>query len=227
MVKSNDDSIRFAGSELRRMRHVCAFFNSNDEAYRVLLPFIVDGFQCGHKAVHVVNPGERAAHLQRLEQAGIDTAAAEKSGQLDLRINTDAYLIDGRFDQDRMIDVFTQLAGGNAEDPYSLNRIVCHMDWAGEGRSHVENLIEFEARVNDLWCRHDDAVICVYDLAKFGGDVVVDILRSHPMVVIGGILQENPFFVPPAQFLAELRERRAGNSSSPWGCSEVQDDKRV
>ena len=35
----------------------------------------------------------------------------------------------------------------------------------------------------------------------------MDILRTHPMVVVGGKLRENPFFVPPEQFLAELRER--------------------
>ena len=28
------------------------------------------------------------------------------------------------------------------------------------------------------------------------------------MVIIGGILQENPFFVPPDAMLAELRQRR-------------------
>ena len=33
-------------------------------------------------------------------------------------------------------------------------------------------------------------------------------MRTHPMVVVGGVLQENPFFVPPDEFLAELRERR-------------------
>jgi hypothetical protein len=27
------------------------------------------------------------------------------------------------------------------------------------------------------------------------------------MVILGGILQENPFFVPPDEFLRELRER--------------------
>ena len=47
----------------------------------------------------------------------------------------------------------------------------------------------------------DDAIICVYDLAKFGGDMVVDIMRTDPMIVIGGMLQENPFFVPPEAFL--------------------------
>jgi hypothetical protein len=44
---------------------------------------------------------------------------------------------------------------------------------------------------------------------------VVDIMRTHPMIIIGGILQENPFFVPPDEFLRELRERRIpGNTST-------------
>jgi hypothetical protein len=216
----NCNAIHFAGSELRRTRHVCAFFNGKEEAYRTLLPLIVDGFNCRQKAIHVLNPGECDAHLQRLTEAGIDVDTARDVGQLDLRTNTETYLSGGRFDQDRMIEVFTQMASGNRDGPYELSRIVCQMDWAGEGRAHVEDLIEFEARINDVWCRHDDVVICVYDLSKFGGDTVVDILRSHPMVVIGGILQENPFYIPPAQFLSELRSRKAGTKSS-WSCSEV------
>jgi hypothetical protein len=89
------------------------------------------------------------------------------------------------------------------------------MDWAADGRTHIDNLVEFESRVNDVWCRHDDAVICVYNLAKFGADTVIDIMRTHPMIIIGGILQHNPFFVAPNVFLRELRERRAGRSTSP------------
>jgi hypothetical protein len=34
-------------------------------------------------------------------------------------------------------------------------------------------------------------------------------MRTHPMIIISGILQENPFFVPPDEFLQELRDRRA------------------
>jgi len=26
------------------------------------------------------------------------------------------------------------------------------MDWAAEGRWHIDDLVEFEARVNDMWC---------------------------------------------------------------------------
>ncbi len=175
--------ISLAGSRLGEARHVCAFFNSEDEEYRVLLPFIKEGFECGDKAVHVVNPGQHHDHLQRLASVGIDTAASQQSGQFELRTNTETYLRDGRFDQDRMLQVFEQLASGNAKGGFLLSRIVCHMEWATEGRSHVDDLIEFESRVNDVWRRHDDAIICTYHLAKFGGDTVIDIMRTHPMII--------------------------------------------
>ena len=207
--------IPFAGSQLDETRHVCAFFNSDDEEYRVLLPFIKDGFQCGHRAIHVVSPDRRQDHLQRLAEAGIDSTAAQQSGQLDLRTDTDVYLPDGRFDQDRMIAVFEQLASGNARGQFPLSRICCRMDWAVEGQSHIDDVIEFESRVNDVWRHHDDAVICTYHLGKFGGDAVIDIMRTHPMVVVGGILQHNPFYIPPEQFLREFRQRRARRSPSP------------
>ena len=113
-----------------------------------------------------------------------------------------------------MLRVFEQLASGNAKGGFSLSRICCRMDWAVEDRSHVDDVIEFESRVNDVWRRHDDAVICTYHLGQFGGDAVIDIMRTHPMVIVGGILQQNPFFVPPDEFLREFRQRRAGRSSS-------------
>ena len=40
MDNQSERPIRFAGSVLGAQRHVCAFFHSPDEEYRVLLPFI-------------------------------------------------------------------------------------------------------------------------------------------------------------------------------------------
>ncbi|MFZ0478088.1 MAG: MEDS domain-containing protein [Terriglobales bacterium] len=213
-MKKTAAPISLAGSQLGEVRHVCAFFNSDNEEYRVLLPFIKEGFERGHKAVHVVNPNQRHDHLQRLTAAGIDTASARQTGQFDLKINTDAYIRDGRFDQDRMLQAFEQMASGNAKGGFPLSRICCRMDWVVGERSYVDDVIEFESRVNDVWRRHEDAVICTYHLSKFGGDTVIDIMRTHPMIIIGGILQQNPFFVPPEEFLPEIRERRAKRTTS-------------
>ncbi len=93
---------------------------------------------------------------------------------------------------------------------FPLTRLVGHMEWALEDWPGVDELLTYEACLNNMSPIYKkNPLICVYDLAKFGGDIVVDILRTHPMVIIGGILQENPFFVPPDQFLIDLRERRA------------------
>ncbi len=209
------EPIRFAGSDLGAQRHICAFFHSSDEAYRVMLPFIKDGFDCGHKSFHVIDPNLRNEHLQRLASGGIDVAPAEQSGQFELRNWGDTYLRDGCFDKDRMIDLVQEMLEAGRQQGFVLTRVVAHMEWAEERPNATDrtcmfdDLVEYETRLNYIWPLYRDAVICVYDLAKFGGHIVIDVLRTHPMVLIGGVIQENPFFQPPDEFLQELRERRA------------------
>jgi PAS domain S-box-containing protein len=55
--------------------------------------------------------------------------------------------------------------------------------------------------------------------------VIIDIVRTHPVVLVSGVLQENPFYVPPDEFLAELRARDAG--SRPAGAGEAPDAAEV
>jgi len=43
---------------------------------------------------------------------------------------------------------------------------------------------------------------------------VIDIMRTHPLLIVGGILRQNPFFVPPEEFMREFRDRRAGRTAS-------------
>ena len=88
------------------------------------------------------------------------------------------------------------------------------MEWALLDKPCIDNLVEYETRLNYLLPKHDDPVVCTYDLSKFGASVTMDILRTHPVVIIGGVLQENPFFVPPEQFLEEIRERRSVRKSA-------------
>jgi hypothetical protein len=150
--------VRLAGTVLDRRRHVCAFFNSKDEEYRVLLPFITEGFEQGHKAFHIVDPQHRPEHLRRLEQAGIDVNAAEGKGQLEVKRWEDAYLRDGRFDQNRMLALIEEVLQGGKARGYPLTRLVANMEWALEDRPGVEDIVEYETRLNYLLPKFDDAV---------------------------------------------------------------------
>jgi hypothetical protein len=151
--------IRFAGSVLHAQRHVCAFFHSDDEEYGTLLPFIKEGFERGEKAFHIVDPRLRATHRLRLESAGIDVETAEKSGQFELCNWADAYLRDGRFDQDRMLALIEEVLDGGRQQGFALTRLVAHMEWALEDRPGVDDLVEYETRLNYLLPRYRDPVI--------------------------------------------------------------------
>ena len=121
--------IRLGGSVLGPPRHICAFFNSHDEEYRVLLPFIKDGLEAGEKVVHTVDPQRRDEHFQRLASAGIDVAAARDSGQLELRTWADTHLRDGEFNQDKTMALFEAIAKDFKGD-FSLIRFVTHTESA-------------------------------------------------------------------------------------------------
>src|ERR1700756_1333446 len=208
-MATNGHSVKFAGGVLGRQRHICAFFNDIDEEHRVLRSFIKDGFDRGDKAFHLVNPELREEHLRRLAEAGINVREVLEAGQLEVRPWQEAPLQGGRFDQDTWLLLFEQVLQSGPAAGYAQTRFLAHMEWALVDLPGVEDLIEFETRVNYIVPKYEDIVICSYNLSKFSASVVMDALRTHPVVIIGGLLQENPFFVPPDQFLHELREQRS------------------
>jgi hypothetical protein len=92
---------------------------------------------------------------------------------------------------------------------FPFTRWVANMGWALGQYRGVSDLVEYCTRLNDVVPRHEATIVCTYDLARFSAGAVIDVLRSHPVAVIGGIVHENPFYVPPAELLRELEERQA------------------
>jgi hypothetical protein len=210
----NRKEVRLGGCVMDRSRHVCAFFHSREEEYRVLLPFIREGFEQGDRAFHLIDKRNRTEHVRRLADAGIDVADAQSRSQLDVRPWEDAYLQDGCFDQYRQVRLIERALAEGKSRGFPLTRLVADMEWALEECPGVHDIVEYETRLNYVLPRYDDAVCCVYDLNRFPAHVVIDILRTHPAVILGGVLHENPLYVPPDQMLAELRERGGASSTA-------------
>lgn len=156
---STPGPIHLAGATLQQSRHVCAFFHSRDEEYEVMVPFILEGIHRGEKAFHIVDPALRGDHVGRLESAGVDTRSLESSGQLALRNWEEAYLRDGHFDQDAMLVLIEEVLQGGKAEGFSLTRLVAHMEWALEDRPGVDDIVEYETRLNFILPKYDDPVI--------------------------------------------------------------------
>ena len=117
------------------------------------------------------------------------------------------YLRDGSFDEDGALKLIEGILTGARQQGYPRTRLIGEMDWALEKRVHLADVMRLEARFNSLLSKYDDPVICVYDLSRFSGAAVLYAMRTHPIAIVGGILQQNPFYVPPEQIMDELRER--------------------
>jgi MEDS: MEthanogen/methylotroph, DcmR Sensory domain len=206
-MDANGRTVSIGQSEFRCPCHACAFFNSRDEEYELLLPFAKDGYEAGDRMFQVIAKGDRDERRTRLATSGIDLEKAESAGQLEIRVWEEAYLRGNRFDQHAMLELAESVLREGRDKGFSVTRFWANMEWALEDLPGVHDIVEYEARANKFLPHYPAFVVCTYDLSKFSAPVVMDIMRTHPQVIIGGILQENPFYVPPDEFLAELRHR--------------------
>jgi hypothetical protein len=206
-MEGNDTSAQTAPNGRSDNRHICAFFNGMDEHYRVLRSFIKEGFDRGDRAFHLIDPERREDHLKRLADAGINVDEEIESGQLEVHPWQDGPLHGEQFDQDTWLTGFENILRSGPTAGYARTRFLAQMEWALVDMPGVNDLIEFETRVNYIVPKYDDPVICSYDLDKFDASTVIYALRTHPVVIIGELVQENPFYVEPDQLLLELQHQ--------------------
>ncbi|MGY3505188.1 MEDS domain-containing protein [Bradyrhizobium sp. USDA 4471] len=206
-MNSTAEPIPFGRSMLREHRHVCAFFSSAVEEYDALLPFICDGINCGQRAYHVLPSEHKEDHLSWLRAAGIDREKTMKSSQLEVAPLESTYLRTGRFDMDDMIVVIQEALKAGAELGFPLTRMIAHAETVVDDWTSGNKWVEYEMRLNEVLPSYDDPVICTYDTNLLTTPLAVDILRTHPMVVTGGVLIENSFFSSPQDFIREVQLR--------------------
>lgn len=200
-------AVAIGQSSLQCPCHACAFFHSRDEEYELLLPFSKAGAEAGERLFQVVDTAHVEERRRRLEEGGIDVSETERTGQLEIRPWQDAYLRGRQFDQFAMLELIQEVLKEGRSSGFPMTRLWANMEWALDDLPGVHDIVEYETRLNRILPKYDDVVVCTYDLSKFSAPVVIDIMRTHPHVIIGGLVQENPFYVPPDEFLAELSRR--------------------
>ncbi|MCW3029758.1 MAG: hypothetical protein JWN81_2969 [Solirubrobacterales bacterium] len=138
-MEAPDSSLKIEPKALDgRNRHICAFFTDMDEHYRVLQPFIKDGFDQGDKSFHLIDPERSEDHLRRLADAGIDVGEAVDSGQLEVHAWEDGPLHGERFDRDTWLARFDEVLQSGPTSGYAKTRFLAQLlRELREQRSHV------------------------------------------------------------------------------------------
>jgi AcrR family transcriptional regulator len=181
-------AVRLAGEDLRDHRHVCVLADGPDDAYKMLMPFIVDGFTDGDRAVHLIDPETRDEHIERLIASGIDVSTATASHQLEVLTWTESYMLGGRFDRSAQLSLLRHAVGEAAELGFRRTRLIGTTEWAVEAAT-ARDLVAYEGRVDEVLRRLPDVFVCVYDINRHSARTIADVLGVHSVAVVGGVLR--------------------------------------
>lgn len=194
--------VTLAGTVIDRHYHACAFVNSRDEAYAVLESYIVDGIRAGEKAIHICDPALCGDHRARLGEMGVPVADCERAGQLQVIGWNDAYLKNGRFNHETMLALVEEAIHTSRAEGFERVRLMGHMEWMLDAHPDMDDVVEYERKVEDVLNHHKQPAVCVFDVSRFSGSAVIDILRIHAYVILNGAMRKNPFYLGPTVTVA-------------------------
>lgn len=188
--------------------HVCAFFDSRDEQYNVILPYIEEGLDRKEKVINILERACHHEHCERLSNAGIAIEHKSVSKQLNILASEDTYLKGGSFETEKMLRLLEDALIESQTEGYKSVRACGEMVWALKNVPGTDDLIEYEARLNLLTPKYSCSLVCMYDINRFSGRVLTDVLATHSYVIMNGKIYENPYYIEPLEFLPTLQRRR-------------------
>lgn len=200
--------VTICGEVLYAPIHVCAFFDSRDDQYNVILPFINEGLERQEKVINILEKACHHDHCQRLSEGGVSLKEKATSRQLDILASEDTYLKGGSFGAEKMLLLLEDALIEAQDEGFSSVRACGEMVWALKDVPGTDELIEYEARLNFLTPKHSCSLICMYDVSKFSGRVLADVLATHSHVIMNNRIHKNPYYIEPLEFLPTLQRRR-------------------
>jgi PAS domain S-box-containing protein len=180
--------------------HLCIVYETQDEQLSAAIPFIKIGLERGEKCVYIADGNTTATLMNAMRGQEINVDAAVRQGSLTIT-NKGIYPLQGDFDPARWIELIEEVAREAKSAGFSAVRLTGEMTWVTGTDPRPERLIEFEAKFNNLARDHNILGICHYNARRFPPEVIRDMLHTHPTVVYRGCICENPYYVPPDEFL--------------------------
>lgn len=199
--KNNSSGLVNAIEKLSVHNHLCLIYKNKEEQFAAAIPFVSIGLERGEKCIYIADDNTATEVLEAMRLGGIDVDAALKKGSLAVISKREAYLRNGYFDPDEMIQFLAESTTQAKKDGYSALRATGEMTWMLGGEPGTERLIEYEAKLNQFFPKNDCLALCQYNRNRFGPDILLDVIHTHPLVVVGNVVCKNFYYVPVEEFL--------------------------
>jgi hypothetical protein len=184
--------------------HICGLYSSDRERDEIIFGYLREGYLAGDLQLYC--PVERTAEEFYREFA---EACPECAGGLrdpdcfSLLSAKELYYPDGIFDPRHMDMALNDYFVASQAKGRRNVRATAEMVWALEAIPGIEHLMAYEARLNYFIPGKPWISICMYNVNRFPGSTIMNVLKTHPWAINGGVVTRNPYYVHPDRWLAE------------------------
>ncbi len=184
--------------------HLCGLYQSDQEWNDILFPYLHRGARDGDLQLYV--PVEQDIDQFQATYARLYPDHANDTHDPHLfHVSTarEVYYPSGVFsptDMDTNLQGFFSASQQNG--PRNI-RATAEMSWALERIPGVEHLMVYESRLNYFIPGKPWISICLYDVRRFSGEMIMGVLQTHPWLIHGGVILQNPLYREPDVWLKE------------------------
>jgi HD-GYP domain-containing protein (c-di-GMP phosphodiesterase class II)/CheY-like chemotaxis protein len=186
--------------------HLCAFYSDAKTQFSYIVPFITGGIESDKKCLYILDENTRGDLIKAFLDAGYSIDKALKSGQLVLYTKRETYIKDGYFEPEKMINLLKETEKQALAEGYSGVRVTGEMTWVLANPDDLGKLIEYENLLNSFIPGSKVSAICQYNEELFVESVLIDVVATHPSVIINGLVYKNNCFLLPEKFTNTARD---------------------
>jgi hypothetical protein len=183
--------------------HICAFFRGVAERDAIVVPFLLEGLRNGDKCNCLLDDGIDAVRAAVAANDGVPPEV--EANQLMIGSSKETYLRRGRFSAQEMLDFWDDTVSTALHEGFPFVRSTGEKTWTLKELPGIEDFLIYESELNRFLPRYPQIILCLYDLEQYGGQILVDILKTHPKVLMGETVLENLYYLEPDELLASRK----------------------
>ena len=188
--------------------HLCSIYENQEEQFSVAIPFIRIGLDRGEKCVYVADDGTEDVVCEAMHAEGVDVERAVASRALVLTTKKQTYLKRGCFNPDWMFTFWKEATVSAISEGFPALRATGETEWILRGALGCERWIEYESRATHALSESNCLALCQYNRRILPPELILEIIRTHPIVVYHGAVCRNLYYVPPDEFLGAKHAER-------------------
>ncbi len=194
----------FTGEHFPEGTHMCLIYDNDEQRKIIIGQFLARGLTLGEQVFYFADMTTPKEIETWLQEAGLDLPSQKRNGEFETFKAEDVYYPTGRFEPSEMLARVSGCYDQAIQAGYHGSRASGEMSWALKGIPGSERLLEYEALINTIHDAHPITPICQYDARRFDGATLLNVLKVHPLMIVQGRIVQNPYYMPPEEFLKEF-----------------------